>query len=85
MTAQNDGGPAFPHWVLDGEKCASMPSGGMTLRDYFAANAMQGFIASPRSLVNSDGSPKEGVSASDYATVAYLCADAMLEARGVNS
>ena len=49
---------------------------GMTLRDYFAAKAMQGLIASPR------GTPG-GRDATDtyYAKCAYLMADAMMKAR----
>jgi hypothetical protein len=49
---------------------------GMTLRDYFAAKAMQGLIASPR------GTP-DGKDATDayYAKAAYVMADAMLKAR----
>jgi hypothetical protein len=49
---------------------------GMTLRDYFAAKAMQGLIASPR------GTP-DGSDATDvyYAKCAYLVADAMMKAR----
>ena len=49
---------------------------GMTLRDYFAAKAMQGLIASPR------GTP-DGRDATDtyYAKCAYLMADAMMAAR----
>ena len=49
---------------------------GMTLRDYFAAQAMQGLIASPR------GTP-DGSDATDtyYAKCAYLMADAMMKAR----
>jgi hypothetical protein len=51
---------------------------GMTLRDYFAAKAMQGLIASPR------GTP-DGSDATDeyYAKCAYIMADAMLKAREV--
>jgi len=45
---------------------------GMTLRDYFAAKAMQGFIA--------DGAAPE-VSKTTIAAMAYAMADAMLEAR----
>ena len=62
-----DGGPAFPaqHYDLaEGEH-------GMTLRDYFAAKAMQGFIACP----HTQGEP-EGI-----ATWCYQMADAMLKAR----
>jgi hypothetical protein len=49
---------------------------GMTLRDYFAAKAMQALIASPR------GTP-DGRDATDtyYAKCAYLVADAMMVAR----
>ena len=49
---------------------------GMSLRDYFAAKAMQGLIASPR------GTP-DGKDATDtyYAKCAYLMADAMMKAR----
>ena len=51
-------------------------SEGMDLRDYFAAKAMQGLIASPR------GKP-DNSDATDvfYAKCAYLVADAMLKAR----
>lgn len=72
MNEKETGGPAFPAQHFD------MAEGehGMTLRDYFAAKAMQGFIASPR------GTP-DGKDATDiyYAKVAYIMADAMLEAR----
>jgi len=49
---------------------------GMTLRDYFAAKAMQGLIASPRGLFG-----KNEITDVDYAQAAYLIADAMLKAR----
>lgn len=45
--------------------------GGMTLRDYFAAKAMQGFAADP----NTNGEPYL------IAKVAYDWADALLKAR----
>lgn len=46
----NTGGPAFPvkggQVEIDPEtKAFCMPSTGMTLRDYFAAKAMQGMLA----------------------------------------
>jgi hypothetical protein len=64
--------PAFP------TPTHNLQNDGMTLRDYFAAKAMQGLIASPR------GTP-DGSDATDvyYAKCAYLVADAMLKARGV--
>jgi hypothetical protein len=59
------GGPAFP---LDTDCCDV----GMTLRDYFAAKAMQGFLA--------DGAAPD-VSKETISIMAYAMADAMLEAR----
>jgi hypothetical protein len=51
---------------------------GMTLRDYFAAKAMQGAIA--HGLFNTD---KANVGYAEYiANIAYVYADAMLKARG---
>lgn len=72
MKKTNTGGLAFPlpyDWA-DSEK------NGMTLRDYFAAKAMQGVIAGSGDI---DGS----VNYSDdrVARIAYDMADAMLKAR----
>lgn len=51
-------------------------SGGMTLRDYFAAKAMQAMISNPSIIDNdSDGAVNYAASA------AYKFADAMLKAR----
>jgi hypothetical protein len=60
------GGPAFP---LDRDCC----NVGMTLRDYFAAKAMQGMFAS--------GNLPKSVQDDELASVAYEFADAMLKAR----
>lgn len=49
---------------------------GMTLRDYFAAKAMQGILANPGQLDNVTDSATEWV-----AKDAYRVADAMLKAR----
>ena len=67
--------PAFP-LHNHGVQTLGLHITGMTLRDYFAAKAMQGLIASPR------GTP-DGSDATDvyYANSAYLVADAMLKAR----
>lgn len=79
MSNTNTGGPAFPlpphtkRWD-DVEKCYVQDEG-MTLRDYFAAKAMQG-ICNTRSHTDLKGH----VTAS--AKVAYAMADAMLSARG---
>ena len=67
-TDTNTGGPAFPdpqeNWR--GEK-------GMTLRDYFAAKAMQGFMANKSNPMHYQ--PEED------GQWAYMIADAMLKAR----
>jgi hypothetical protein len=63
----NTGGPAFPHQSSDAIRA------GMTLRDYFAAKAMQGMLAHEysRPLRIEDL----------YACDAYIMADAMLKTR----
>ena len=66
MSDTNTGGPAFPRNI-------SYPhESGMTLRDYFAAKAMQGLISSLQ----------EGEDFTDRGCEwAYKVADAMLKAR----
>lgn len=66
MSNTNTGGPAFPV-----PASAFNDMEGMTLRDYFAAKAMQGFI-----------SRGGNYSAEFDADRAYAFADAMLKARG---
>ena len=63
------GGPAFPPF-----HDPNTHTYGMTLRDYFAAKAMQAMLAHPNS--------KETAPPQTYASAAYCMADAMLEARG---
>ena len=69
----NTGGPAFPIKQYNRNIMAFEEVCGMTLRDYFAAKAMQGFMASPLLKVE----------LGEYATAlnAYKVADAMLKAR----
>ena len=67
----NDGGQAFPFRDADGEG-GFMTFPGMTLRDYFAAAAMQGLLAYP---IPSNPTPDV------IAEWAYEQADAMLAAR----
>jgi hypothetical protein len=59
--------PAFP-WTHDNRTCM-----GMTLRDYFAAKAMQGILSSPHFPQDMRGDT--------LAKLAHCAADAMLEAR----
>jgi hypothetical protein len=55
---------------------------GMTLRDYFAAKAMQGLIASPRMPAPAYHGGTD-VTDSMIADLAYKMADAMMKAREV--
>ena len=66
------GGPAFPV-VFEHNECVSEQEG-MTLRDYFAAKAMQGMCAVD------DG---DSVNIHYMSCVAYAIADAMLAARSL--
>jgi hypothetical protein len=72
MNNTNTGGPAFPHTVeYKGSECGGVvPHGGMTLRDYFAAKAMQSICnVWPR------------ITPESTAKTAYEFADAMLRER----
>lgn len=72
--AKETGGPAFPRPAVFTEALglASVELDGMTMRDYFAAKALQGLIAA---------TPNGDIPHSRAATDAYKYADAMLEAR----
>ena len=72
MSNINNGGPAFPH--SEPSKWPEVQTG-MTLRDYFAAKAMQAMASSPEHC-------SDGWAHSDIAIQAYELADAMLRARG---
>jgi hypothetical protein len=67
MSVGKTGGPAFP--VPDD----ASDMFGMTMRDYFAAKAMQGIVAA-----DSDPNPEK---VGSIAEQAYILADAMLKAR----
>ncbi len=62
---------AFPWTADDGQKVRGEK--GMTLRDYFAAKAMQGMFAS--------GNLPQSVQDDELAFAAYNMADAMMKAR----
>lgn len=70
MTTPNDGGPAFPETRWDDKARQEVQWLGMTLRDYFAAKAMQALIGC-QNLASMD----------EDAAYAYQQADAMLKAR----
>jgi hypothetical protein len=73
MSAVKDGGPAFPvhggDWPNDDPRNRIL-GGGMSLRDWFAGQALAGMLAS-----GEDFRPSAGAEA------AYLLADAMIAAR----
>ncbi len=78
----NDGGPAFPHssQPLDGQgnpMCAEHSEWGMTLRDWFAGQALGGMNAS---LVHQEEWPTRE-QAQWMASYAYAQAEAMIAAR----
>ena len=67
--SMNNGGQAFPSTITDD----SLHVGGMSLRDYFAAKAMQGLMASP----------SDPASLEIAAEWSYKVADALLKEREV--
>jgi hypothetical protein len=72
MSNTNTGGSAFPQCNYN-MKGGYDITGGMTLRDYFAAKALQGMFAS--------GNLPKSVTDEELAAVAYQTADALLKAR----
>lgn len=74
MTYKHNGGPAFPFGHISevtGQPVNGFYYPGMTLRDYFAAKAMQGALANPEVK-------ETAIARSEWA---YEIADAMLKAR----
>jgi hypothetical protein len=74
MSNTNTGGPAFPTKQYNRNIMAFEEVGGMTLRDYFAAKALQNF----RDQIGSQSDQEWFVK---MAEGAYRMADAMLKAR----
>jgi hypothetical protein len=79
MSSRDDGGPAFPMV----NELGVIHHSGMTLRDWFAANAMSAMVTKHDGEYSSGddarGVPKQN--AVWFARAAYRLADAMLEAR----
>ena len=84
MSAIKDGGPAFPLGSVEHIDGVHYAEAGMSLRDYFAAKAMQGLLSNPGGPIQANpqngwdytNTPPEGV-----AGTAYEMADHMLAAR----
>lgn len=72
--------PAFPTFNVRDNGTFTL-SGGMSLRDYFAAKALQGLLSAPADAISQDSGPNS-MGSNEYAALeAYRFADAMLEAR----
>jgi hypothetical protein len=73
MSDMKDGGPAFPSKINNDYEIAFFP--GMTLRDWFAGQALMGMLAC--------GYAHDENTSSFTAAASYQMADAMLAAREV--
>jgi hypothetical protein len=87
MSNTNTGGPAFAQ-QLECNRDGYAVTGGMTLRDYFAAKAMQGMLAVPDDQRYGDRADKsltvdqwQRWCVTGLVEHAYRVADAMLKAR----
>ena len=76
----DDGGPAFPVVEANGVNNGMF---GITVRDYFAAKAMQGLIAQSLGCAYSTNASISEEAARLASAYTYQMADAMLKARGV--
>lgn len=74
----NDGGPAFPYVCKE----VGHYSDGMSLRDYFAAKAMQSMVAAEFAMYAVEHHHPGGMCAGErWAQQAYQMADAMMAER----
>ena len=71
---KDTGGPAFPQHGFDTVAERFTSQGGMTLRDYFSAKAMQGLISCP--------DWRQDMDFEETAYAAYEQAEKMLKVRG---
>lgn len=88
MSKIDDGGPAFPLQVeapvdigsltttVHGSRTVATISYGLSLRDWFAGQALVGIIASPAEIIGHPSTPRDVTAA-----LAYEYADAMIDAR----
>lgn len=75
---RQDGGSAFP---LPMGSETTVGTEGMTLRDYFAAKAMQSMVSAPREMVDLIDLLGAETAYAKVSETAYVIADAMLRAR----
>ena len=76
MTDQPENPPVFPRMLQHGDKALS--EGGMTLRDYFAGQAL---VGAAQEYLNRNGFAHNTM-AQNIAAHAFRIADAMLRERG---
>lgn len=74
---KDNGGPAFP-LVIEEDGCLTQVHHGMTLRDWFAGQALVAIVQTCKDDFREVGEDFPQM----FARKAYACADAMLEARG---
>jgi hypothetical protein len=79
MSNTNTGGPAFPQTDRVVGALSIANSQGMTLRDYFAAKAMQGLLSNPK--LHAHILKQGGAFGGWIESSAYGWADAMLDER----
>jgi hypothetical protein len=77
----NNGGPAFPRPASEFAQNAIFEQDGMTLRDYFAAKAMQGDWAAQNAATGEFTNGMTVEQLTERAGTYYRMADAMLAAR----
>lgn len=75
------GGCAFPFSIEIDDNKSMAYSHGMTLRDYFAAKAMQGLLTIPVATLSESKTDEHERLDSYLAHLSYTMADAMLKAR----
>ena len=90
MIQKNTGGSAFPRPVPSGHYVGGFgggagvgvsPVSGMTLRDYFAGQALAGFCSNQNWLENAKSKAASNPLGDIVSAAAYAVADAMIEAR----
>jgi hypothetical protein len=81
MSKRNDGGAAFPRETTVDGKRVFVGAGGMSLRDWFAGQALAGMSERDSQLAHASIQGKEHGVPHALANMAYETADAMLIAR----